>query len=464
MRAGALLVAVLMLALAAWFGINATDEELSSEAKAAMSVPPAPRPSEKNGFIDFLALGAAESAPTYEVALRRLHVLNTPQAGRTPDQPSSDFPGVRIDEHMPQCPSADSSCLDAAAGYPKLQELIDSHRVFLARYRAMREKPEFVDLVETASPDDELPGFLYLFQGQRLSLLAAALRFNAGDRVGAIGELEEENAFHRRMAAGSRTLIVKMLSYAALEKDALFVAEIAREMSPKKETALWRRLEALVRAPTKDELNIVPALRQESGQNMRWMQTRRHVRMSDSYYALAKTFPGEIGTRPWWDPIAPYLYRPHHGVNLYAAKVSIWLTVAEHPGKEYFKATETARERVRMLTPGALAGAILNPVGRNHRHLNADLVDYICRMHGHDGVLTLARLQVKLRAAGISKPEAVVTALASPLGRSHADPFTSEPMGFDPKTRTIGFEAQPKCVSGASRPLLSRYGRMALPL
>jgi hypothetical protein len=365
---------------------------------------------------------------------------------------------------MPNCQPAESSCLDTAVGYPQLQELIDSHRIFLARYRAMREKPEFVDLVEPASPDDELPSYVDLSQGQRLSLLAAAARFNAGDRVGAIGELEKESAFHRRLAAENRTLLVKMLSYAYLQRDALFVADVARKMSPKKEMALWRRLEALVRAPTKDELDVVAPLRQEFAQSMGWMQTRRYVRMSDSYYALQKTFPGGVGTRPWWDPIAPYLYRPHHSVNLFAAKVNIWLTVAEHPAKEYFKATETARERVRMLTPGALAGAILNPVGRNHPNLRGDPIDYFCRMHAHGGVLTLVRLQVKLRAAGISKPEAVVTALASPLGRTHPDPFTDEPMRFDPKTGTIGFEAQYKCISGASRPLVNRYGRMALPL
>jgi len=460
MRAGALLVALLTLALVAWFGINATDEALSDEARAAMIVPPPPAPSEKNGFLDFLVLGAVETASTKEVALSRLHALNNQKRGDHLELPSSGFPGVRIDERMPWCRPEESSCLDAAARYPHLQDLIDSHRVFLLRYRAMREKPEFVSLLVRDSPADPLPAYQEIFQGQRLSLLTAAVRFNAGDRAGAIRELEKENAFHRRFAAQSRTLIDKLISYAALDRDALFIAEIARRISPD-ETALWPRLKALARAPTKDELDVVPPLKQETASTIRWMQTRRYVRLPDSYYGPE---PWLIGARPWWDSFAPYLYRPHQSVNLYAARVKIMLAVAERPSTEFFKASEAAQGKSRALAPGILSGTILNPVGRNHYHLNHDYVEYIGRMHGFAGVYTLVRLQVTLRATGISKPEEVRAALAGPLGRSHPDPFTGESMRFDPSTGTIGFDTQPKYTSGVARTLVKRYGRMALPL
>ena len=462
-RWGVLLIALLGLALAAWLGINATDQELSGEAKALMTVPPPPEPSQENGYLESLALGAPGGVSTYEFALRRLRVLNTAQAERSADA-LADLAYAKIDARVPDCRPAESSCLKAAAGHPQLLELIESHRVFLARYRAMREKSEFIDLMEVASPDDEYPSYWELFQGQRLSFLVAAVRFNAADRAGALAELEKENAFHRRMAVGSRTLLVKMLSYAALERDALFAADMARQMPPKRDAALWRRLETLVRAPTKDELDVVPNLRVTFAQDMRWMQTRRYVRLSDSYYALSeRVSPGELGTRPWWDPVAPYLYRPNHSLNLYAAKVKIRLTVAEHPSKDYYRATKEAGDRVKILDPGMLGSMIVNPIGRRHPNLQAGEIDYICRMHGHSGVLTLVRLQSKLRASGISTPEAVREVLASPLGSSHADPFTGEPMRFDAENRTIGFATEVKCISGASRALI-RDGRIALPL
>jgi hypothetical protein len=456
-----LVIAVLGLVVAAWFGINATDQELSSEAKALMSVAPPPAPSQKNGYLDSLSLSAPDDIPAYEFALRRLRVLQTAQAERSADT-LAGLANARFDSRLPDCRPAESSCLNATAGHPLLLELVEGHQVFLARYRAMREKPEFIDLLELASPDDEFPSYFNLVQGQRLSFLVAAIKFNAGDHAGAIAELEKENAFHRRMGVGGRTLILKMVSYAVLERDALFVADIARKMAPKKEGPLWRRLETLVRPPTKDELDVVPSLRVDFAQSMRWMQTRRYVRMSDSYYALAKTYP-EIGTRPWWDPVAPYLYRPNDSLNLFAANMNVWLTVAARPSKDYYKATKAAGEQVQALAPGLPASLIINPVGRRHPNLRAGEIDYICRMHGHSGVLALVRLQTKLRAEAISKPEAVRAALAGALGSSHADPFTGEPMVFDPGNMTIGFATEVKCIGGGSRALI-RDGRLALPL
>ena len=77
---------------------------------------------------------------------------------------------------------------------------------------------------------------------------------------------------------------------------------------------------------------------------------------------------------------------------------------------------------------------------------------------------TLARLQVTLRAKGITKPEEVAAALSGPLGVAHPDPFTGKPMRFDAQSGTIGFEAEEMQLTGVARGLRQRYGRMALPL
>ena len=87
-------------------------------------------------------------------------------------------------------------------------------------------------------------------------------------------------------------------------------------------------------------------------------------------------------------------------------------------------------------------------------------------MHSSSGIRTLVRLQVKLRASGRASPNEVAAELAGPLGRSHPDPFTGKPMQFDPQTSTIGFETklEMKHLSGAVRPVVERYGRVAVPL
>ena len=93
-----------------------------------------------------------------------------------------------------------------------------------------------------------------------------------------------------------------------------------------------------------------------------------------------------------------------------------------------------------------------------------DATDYVIRMHGRAGVQSLAQLVVKLRAAGVSKPDDVAAALAGAIGQAHPDPFTGQPMRFDAGDGTVGFDALNKHLSGVARPLRDRYRRMALPL
>src|SRR5512139_968853 len=58
LKGAVLLLGFAALALAAWFGINATDEPLSAEAQALLSIRKPPAPSERNGFLDLAAIHA----------------------------------------------------------------------------------------------------------------------------------------------------------------------------------------------------------------------------------------------------------------------------------------------------------------------------------------------------------------------------------------------------------------------
>jgi hypothetical protein len=163
--------------------------------------------------------------------------------------------------------------------------------------------------------------------------------------------------------------------------------------------------------------------------------------------------------------VSPYLYRPHQTVNWFAARCPFFLAAAEQPSSELFRAAEAARGRARALDPAPVARMILNPVGWNHPLIsNCDFTDYIARAHGRAGVQTLVQLLVRLHARGITRSQDVAATLAGPLGRAHADPFTGEPMRYDPATQTIGFDAEAKHISGAARHMRKRYGRMALRL
>jgi hypothetical protein len=455
-----------VLVLAAWLGINATDEPLSDEARAALVVPPLPAPDPDNGFLDYLVIGAPADVPTFEAGLERLKALNNQSNGTTAPPPWGDY---QRDPRVPRCvfgaaageKSERPACLEAALD-PRLPEILRQHATYLGRYRAMRGKARFVSLFEPKSAEDALPSFLEVTEGHRLILLGAGRRFHAGDRAGAVRELEQEAAFYRRMSKDAVSLIDKMIAFAMLDRIALFSAELARRM-PRGEAASWKRLEALLGPLTKEELDVLPSLRRELAQTVRLMQDRRFVRPSERVWE-GLAYIGK--TKPWWDPVAPYLYRPHQTANWYAACGRILLSVGERPSTEFFTALAAAKEQSRSLDPGPLASVIINPAGWRNPYgtQGCDTTDYIARAHGRAGVQTLSRLVVKLRAAGISKPEDVAAALAGPLGAAHPDPFTGKPMRFDPSGGTVGFDILTAHLSGVARELGERYGKLALRL
>jgi hypothetical protein len=434
------MIGLVVLALATIFGINATDEELTDLAKKAMVIPPVPPASPENGYTDFLALEGA----SIDERLRRL------------------------------CRPETDQCLKYAADNPDLVQLSARDDEFGALYRTMRRKPQFVDLSDPKSPDDPLPAFQNLFQAQRRSLVFAAGMANKGWLESAIAELEAENAFHRRMAAGSRRLITRMIAFNLLHRDALFTSELAR-IRGERATALLARLKMIVRPLTDAEIDMRRPLDFERAQSMSWMQTRGNVRLSDNYYKAVKEIYGINKSRPWWDPAAPYLYRPHQSVNLYAAQTEVLFRVTSAPSKDFSLAQEAARAQARALAPPAMVSWLINPVGRAHPYiglgelrddekLTPNLTPYIGRAHVTQALNSLVALQIELRMAGVSSLPAIGRALDGPLFAAHPEPFTGKPMRFDAKTRTIGFYSPVDLLGGALMSLEQRYGRAAVEL
>ena len=456
-----LLGAVVVL-LAAWFGVNATDQELSAEARAVLDMRRLPAPDRDNGWLDHLVLAAPADVPTFEAALERLKAIN----GNGPE-PSWGY--FKADLRLRKCTFGAEGgsgeargCFDLATREPWVPAALDAHATVVKRHRAMREKPRFISLFEVKSPEDGLPAFQELLEADRVILLGAARRFSAGERLAAARELEREAVFYRRVARDAVGVIDKFIAFAALDRVALFAAELARH-APRSDTAFWRSLESVLAPLTKEELDMAPAHLREVANQAEWMRTRRYVRLSNAIWYNLEQWSGR--KRPWWDPVAPYLYRPHQTVNWHVARCRIFIAVGERPSAEFFAAVEQARERVRALGQGPVERVVLNPAGWNHPLLDGcEDAAYVARAHARAGVQTLARLQVTLRAKGITKPEEVAAALSGPLGMAHPAPFTGRPIRFDAQTGTIGFDAEEMQLSGVARMLHDRYKRMALPL
>src|SRR5690349_20956010 len=211
-----------ILAIAAVFGINATDEELSPAARKLLAETPRATPAGENGYDDFLALDTSG----FDKRLRR------------------------------SCGAVDlTGCLKFAAENPDVVKMAGNEDEFTARYRAMRARPQFVEAYKRyGSPDDSAPSYVPLIWGQGRAQLVAASRAIRGDLSAAIAELEIENAFHRRAAAGAQSLYMRTVMIAVLSRDAYFASELAR--LPAVRPRELKRLRAIVRPLTGSELEM----------------------------------------------------------------------------------------------------------------------------------------------------------------------------------------------------------------
>lgn len=455
---------VALVAVGAVLGVNAIDEDLSAQAKALLVIPQPSAASERNGYVDLLGLGAPEGETPYAAGLKVLDALRAqdqPGFKATPQWESAFKLGalqIHKDKELEglRCRPAQGSCLEYAAGKPELAKLIARHDALLGRYRAMREKPEYAELYYPTRWDSVGPaGIPSLLQ--RLVVLSIAAKANAGDLEGAVRELELENAFHRKVAAGSARIGHKMGAVSSLQLDALVVSDLVRTKAGAIAPFL-PRLEGLVRPLSAAEADMTNVLRMDAAVWASWLQK------SDAVAPLLTDLD-----RRWWHTLVPLFYRPGETVNLYAAQSALRRKVADLPAPRYFKAVDESMRAALALAPHGPANYLVNPIGRGALDVFAEggafnVIPYIARVHDTQGLYALVALQLQLRGTGAATPEAIAAALGGPLGAARPDPYTGKPMTYDPETSSLGFESQNK--SGlVAQELKKRFsGRVAIAL
>lgn len=74
--------------------------------------------------------------------------------------------------------------------------------------------------------DEPLPDLRGVLALQLVSMASVLDRLDRGDRKAALGLLQEQVRFNRRSLAGASSLIGKMVTLAAVERDVLFVREL----------------------------------------------------------------------------------------------------------------------------------------------------------------------------------------------------------------------------------------------
>lgn len=285
----------------------------------------------------------------------------------------------------------------------------------LRRYEQMSSLTRFTEPLEYGyySP---VPHFAPTRSSQQLLFLRLAAKAGQGDLIGALTGVRDDMAFWRLVARDSQTLISKLISFAALNTDLRFAAELGSS-----------------RILTPVEIALVKDILSPFG--------KRELSLSESFKgeALYSHYGMELtmwNTLPRWSPVR-LVSKRNATSNRIQAYYSEFARQAALMPQQY------AEEQKRIAEPKAdpfkigLAG-LYNPTGEILAQIAIpQLSAYIGKGHNTEGLRRLAYLKVLAHADAVppQRMQAFLDAHAADLG----DPHTGKPMKWEGKNSCIYF-------------------------
>jgi hypothetical protein len=453
-RGVALALGVLLVPVALLVGINAIDESLSPEAQALLTAPKAPSPSEGNAYVHLLGIGAPEGEKPYAAGLKVIETLRQQDEREfrwTKDwETAANAGNANVDRSVTKaCSTSAKSCFENVAGKAEVRAAVVNHAPLMSRYAEIRAMPDYA---ETYYP----MGFVLHRSASQLSihqlvLATAAVHVQGGDLEAAVHELEQENAFQRKVAAHAAMLSTKVVALIHLQMQALFISDLARTQPPA--AKYLPRLEALVRPLSAAEADMTKVLTLEAASQAALLR-------EDAVVRLVRMDGGDMA----W--LAPLFYRERETINIYAAQNALRRKVADVPATQFAAEAQNATRAADALVPSGGLRNVINPVGqvRLWEMADFDVLPSVGRLHDTQGILALVATQLALRAAGATTPAAIEQALAGPLGAVRPDPYTGKPMVYEAKDNSLGF-ASPAQPSSLAANIRKRFGgRVAVVL
>jgi hypothetical protein len=410
---GIALLALIGIPLAVLLLVNLRDEALLPEAVAYMRNDAASLPDERNAFYYVLGFGAPLADDPHKAGRAWLAAVNQTQEqllrgaeATWPAQPEG-FPKIAV-----ACSPDRESCIRWLKEKAEARKLVEDNRQAIGRYRGLHAYPGYRDMTDARLFSYPLPSFSPLASAQRLHLLDIAQRFERGEVDAALAALRDEIALARRMMAGSRSLLQKMLAAAQLVRTTLFASDVLTAHRPRIGQRAAMLAETL-RPLSAEERSLAPALRSEFAM------------------AASATDPTRWRGEDFGIGIDTMLARPFYqhraSVNLLYGFSRAWSEVDQASAAEL----DAAFARAKAAQPQFSAwGAVYNPIGKLLVFINTlQPAGYFERMHDADALVRMIGLQAQSVAKNVM-PDAIES----------VNPYTGKPYGWERGTRQLYFE------------------------
>jgi len=433
-------LAIVVVVAAGLMAYVSFDEEITPETRAMMVRAPAGKVDDRNGYVDFLAMGAPEGqdlAAWGRKAAQAFMAQEDPGFARTAEWKASTRSHLRpTRDAAGWCAPEKQDCLALAAAKrealaPTLQAATNAE--LLRRYRIARGKPEFTDL-PVSNLLAEGPAHSMLAQAAAMVRLDIALRTAGGDLEGAVAELELEAAFHRRILDGGRSLAITVVGASLLSRDLLLASELLRgggeALAPFK-----ARLLALAEAPISTR-SVETAMRTEAAASMDFVS-----RMRDRPEVLAAAMEPLVPS--YASGLAVRYMRQGQTMNTLAGLLRLDIAVAGVPATGFAAAAKAALEHRKALFEQPWHAELSNPVGYEIVRLvvpASAMAPQVSRIHDLEGLRRMVHLQARAASDGIADEAGIAALVAAEAAKGVVVPYTGKPFAFDAATRRLSFE------------------------
>jgi hypothetical protein len=424
---GVLLLLAIGLPILLLLAINFRDEQLTPQTKAFLEGERAPVPDEQNGFYYLLGFNAPLADDPHKAGKTWFAALNATQekilAGAQVPWPAQPEGLPKIATMAELCSPERDSCNRSLKEKAESRRAVEENSAIVRRYHALHGYPAYYDATEARVFTYPLPAFATANNAQRLYFLDLAQRLDKGEVEPVLGALGEDIALARRMLAGSRSTIHKMVGNAFLLRATLFTSDVLTHYR----AAIGPRASVLaeaLRPLTLEERALMPAVRGD-------------IRMAASATEPSRWRGEDIGL-----PVNSVLLKPFYqhrsSMNLLYRLVQPWEQVDNATARDVYPTlTRVDTEQPKF----SLSNAAYNPVGKLITFIYAPQPTmYFERLLDTDTLVRLVALQAELVAAG---GEATPALLAK-----HANPYTGKPFDWDAEKRRLSFEPRSRYLRG----------------
>ncbi len=416
------------------------DEALNPEAAGFVALPAMP-PSARNASFMIWGLTASPELDPHTVGRRIVAAQDRMEAAQrdSGEFKEQDFLGANPwtlpKEMKPLCDAERENCLQVYQKMPaEIEQEITSLRVFVERYRSIRNYDEFVSANSKITETTAIPNWRPVLRLSELVSASIALDMRSIDkRQAALKELAADVHSWRKILTANDWLITQMIAVNALHRKYRLASEIMNAYPDVID--LYPDLMKTITAPIPvSEATIVSAVKTEAKVSMQYLWNLGLRDQSISMWKFDRTNSGDI-----LGPIgAKVAYHPHASINDAYAAFSIIVSHLAKPPKDYLATDAGFKEELARVTRFRPQDIFFNFAGRLGLRLALpDFNKYYFRMHDLVGLTRLVDLQRRLIAAKVP-PHRAGESLPT-FGTDLMDPYTEQPMQWNAASKQLSF-------------------------